>query len=146
MANKKIRFWDTEAQEPVDVRARDNGDGTYALETVTGAAPSSGCIRAAVSAATAGNNTLVAAASGKRTKVLGLLLVAAGAVNVRLDDGPGGTPLTGLISLAAEGNGFVLPMALPGSHWLETSVNTALVLNLSAAVQVSGCIVYYQEA
>ncbi len=146
MANKRIRFWDIGSQEPVDIRVRDNGDGTYALETVTGAVPTAGCVRAAVSVNSAGNNTLVAAASGKRTKVLGLLLVASGAVNVRLDNGPGGAPLTGTISLAAEGNGFVLPVTLPGSHWLETSINTALVLNLSAAVQVSGCIVYYQEA
>lgn len=103
-------------------------------------------LRAAISASTSGDNTLVAAVAGKKTKVLGLVLIASGDVDVRLESGAGGTALTGVISLAADGNGFVLPMALPGMHWLETGVNTLLNLELSAAVQVSGLIVYEQSA
>lgn len=103
--------------------------------------------RAAISAASSGDNTIVAAAAaGIKIKVLAVLLVVSGDVDVRFEDGAGGTALTGVISLAADGNGFVLPLAFPGFHWLETSAATLLNLELSGAVQVSGCIVYYQEA
>jgi hypothetical protein len=101
--------------------------------------------RAAVSVASSGDNTLVAAVTGKKIKVVGLVLVAAGAVNVRLESGAGGTALTGVISLAAAGDGFVLPATLAGQHWVETAAGALLNLELSGAVQVSGCIVYYEE-
>lgn len=103
-------------------------------------------LRAAISAAGAGDNTIVAAgAGGIQTKVLGLLLVVSDDVDIRFENGAGGAALTGVMSLAADGNGFVLPMAMPGYHWWETSAATVLNLELSAAVQVSGCIIYYQE-
>jgi len=103
--------------------------------------------RAAISAAAMGNNTLVVAAgAGLKIKVLGIILVASGDVDVRLEDGAGGAALTGIMSLASDGNGFVLPMTFPGYHWMQTSDNTLLNLELSAAIQVSGCIVYIQEA
>lgn len=102
-------------------------------------------LRAAISAAASGDNTIVAAAGGVKTKVLGLVLVAAGAVDVRFEDGAGGTALTGVMSLAAN-QPFVLPMTHLGYHHFETGVNTLLNLELSGAVQVSGYIVYYQEA
>lgn len=104
-------------------------------------------LRAAISAASSGDNTLIAAAaSGIKNKILALILVASGDVDVRLESGAGGTALTGIISLASDGNGFVLPMTFPGYHWIETAAATLLNLELSAAVQISGCIVYYQEA
>lgn len=103
--------------------------------------------RAAISAAALGNNTLVVAAgAGLKIKVLGLILVTAGDVDVRLEDGAGGAALTGVMSLASDGNGFVLPLSFPGYHWMQTSDNTLLNLELSANIQVSGCIVYIQEA
>ena len=101
--------------------------------------------RVAISAATSGTHTIVAAAAGKRTKVLGVLLMGGGAVNVKFTNGAGGADLTGSMPLATEGNGLVMPVTPPGLHWLETSVNTALVLYLSGTVQVSGVLVYYQE-
>lgn len=103
-------------------------------------------LRAAISAASSGDNTLIAAAgAGIKNKILGIILVTSGDVDVRLESGAGGAALTGVISLASDGNGFVLPATFPGYHWLETAANTLLNLELSAAVQVSGCIVYYQE-
>lgn len=101
--------------------------------------------RAAISAASSGDNTLVAAVTGKKIKVLSLILVAAGDVDVRLESGAGGTALTGVIELAAAGNGFVLPPSFPGYHWVETAAGSLLNLELSLAVQVSGCIVYYED-
>jgi hypothetical protein len=102
--------------------------------------------RAKIDAADSGDNTLVAAVTGKKIKVLGLILIAADAVNVRFEDGAGGTALTGLITLSAATDGFVLPQAFPGYHWMETTAATLLNLELSSAVQVSGLLLYYEDA
>ncbi|MGE3510713.1 MAG: hypothetical protein AB7N65_17710 [Vicinamibacterales bacterium] len=100
----------------------------------------SGPVRVAVSAASNGDNTLVAAqGAGNAIRVMGLMLVAAAAVDVRLESGAGGTPLTGVISLDAKA-GFVWPMSDIG--WVQTADNALLNLELSAAVQVSGNLVY----
>jgi hypothetical protein len=102
--------------------------------------------RAAISAASSGDNTLVAAVADKKIKVLSVLLVAADEVTVRFESGASGTALTGVMSLAANA-GFVLPApADPSNHWFETGVNTLLNLELGGAVQVSGVLSYYEEA
>jgi hypothetical protein len=96
---------------------------------------------AAVSAASSGDNTIVAAAgSGVKIRVLSAKLIAAGAVNVRWESGAGGTALTGVETIAEAGFGYVLPYS-PAGHF-ETAANTLLNLELSAAVQVSGHITY----
>jgi hypothetical protein len=100
--------------------------------------------RAAVSGATSGDNTLVAAVTGKKIKVVALQLVAAGAVNIRLESGAGGTALTGVMALAAAGDGFIWPPC-PGVTWVETAAGALLNLELSGAVQVSGVLVYFVE-
>lgn len=102
-------------------------------------------LRAAISAASSGNNTIVGAVAAKKTKVLGLVIVPASAVTVAFQSGAGGTALTGTMSLAAN-EVFVLPLAMPGYHWFETAAATLLNMSLGGAVQVSGAIVYYQEA
>lgn len=96
---------------------------------------------AAISASSSGNNTLVAAVTGKKIRVLALFLIANGAVNAKLQSGAGGTDLTGLAYCAANG-GFVLPYNKVG--WCETAAATLLNLNLSAAVAVGGCVVYVE--
>ena len=98
--------------------------------------------RAAISGAASGDNTLVVAVTGLKIKVLGMVLYAAGAVDVRLESGAGGTALTGVMSLAAAGEHLVMPMAPPGYHWVETAASALLNLELGAAVQVSGFLVY----
>lgn len=100
--------------------------------------------RAAVSAASSGDNTLVAAVTGKRIKVLALVLVAAGAVTARLESAAGGTALTGVMSLIT-GTPLVLPLTFPGYHWVETAEGALLNLELGGAVQVSGDLLYYEE-
>ena len=94
---------------------------------------------AAVSASSSGDNTLVAAVTGKKIRVLQVFLLAAAAVDVRFEDGAGGTALTGVMSLAANG-GFVMPFSEIG--WMEGSAATLLNLELGGAVQVSGVIAY----
>jgi hypothetical protein len=104
-------------------------------------------LRAVISGATSGNNTIVAAAGGSlKIKVLSVCLVAAAAVTVRFESGADGTALTGVMSLDAK-SGFVLNApADPNCHWFETAANTLLNMELGGAVQVSGMITYYTEA
>jgi hypothetical protein len=101
--------------------------------------------RKPINFSSSGDNEAIPAAPRRRICVIGIILVAAGDVDVRLESGAGGRDLTGDISLAADGNGFVMPMAHPGLHWLECDRGVALNLNLSAAVQVGGCVVYYTD-
>ncbi|MGD9827135.1 MAG: hypothetical protein AB7U66_00260 [Hyphomicrobiaceae bacterium] len=101
---------------------------------------------AAIAAATSGNNTLVAAVSGKKIRVLAIAVVAAGAVDLYFTSAAGGTVIfggsTNKIGLAANG-GFVLPYNPLG--WFENSTtNQLLNMNLSGAVAVSGGLVYVE--
>lgn len=94
--------------------------------------------RAAISASDSGDNTIVAASSGKAFRVLAYVLVADDAVAVKWKDGAS-TDTSGDMSLAA--NGGVAAPYNPDGH-VATSVGNALVLNLSGAVAVNGHLTY----
>jgi hypothetical protein len=95
---------------------------------------------AAVTAASAGDNTLVASVTGKRIRVHALVLVASGGVNTaRFESGAGGTALTGLLDLTDNGQ-LTLPYNPAG--WFQTAAAALLNLELSAATAVAGLIVY----
>jgi hypothetical protein len=96
---------------------------------------------AVISGSASGNNTLVAAVSGKKIRMLSLLLVASGTVNVKFQSGAGGTDLTGLMNLVAN-TGFSLAYS-PIGHF-ETASNTLLNMSLSAAVAVGGVLTYVE--
>lgn len=96
---------------------------------------------AIIDAATSGDNTIVAAVTSKKIRVLSLFLVAAGTVNVRFESGAGGTALSGQMNLIAN-TGFVLPYNPAG--WFETAVNTLLNIELSGAVSVDGSLTYIE--
>lgn len=89
--------------------------------------------------ASSGDNTLVAAVTGKKIRVHSLFLVAAGTVTVRFESGAGGTALTGQMTLAVN-NVLVLPHSAHG--WFETAAATLLNLELSAGVSVDGGLTY----
>lgn len=97
---------------------------------------------AVVNTATSGNNTIVAAqGAGVKIRVVGFMLVAAGAVTANFQSGAGGTTLTGAMSLIT---GVSVPYG-PGPWGLfETAANAILNLNLSGAIQVSGFVVWVQ--
>jgi hypothetical protein len=95
----------------------------------------------AISCSGSGNNTVVAAVPDYKIRVLALSLSASAAVNAKFQSGAGGTDLTGLYYLAANG-GMVLPYNKLG--WFETGVNALLNLNLSGAIPVGGCITYIE--
>ncbi len=93
----------------------------------------------ALSAASSGNNTLVAAVVGKRILVLNCVLIASGAVDAIFQDGAGGTGLSGTLPLTTN-SGFTSPFSDVG--WTKTTANTLLNLNLSDAVSVGGWLTY----
>jgi hypothetical protein len=96
---------------------------------------------ATIAASSSGNNTLIAAVTSKKIRVLSLSLMSNGTVNAKFQSGAGGTDLTGLYYTAAN-TGFVLPFN-PCGHF-ETASNTLLNLNLSGAVAVGGQITYVE--
>jgi hypothetical protein len=95
---------------------------------------------AAIAASTSGDNTLVAAAgSGIKIRVLAYVLVAAGDVTARFEDGASGTALSGQMDLTTN-SGVSAPYNPAG--YFETTANTLLNLELDAAVSVAGHITY----
>lgn len=96
---------------------------------------------AAINVAGSGDNTILAAVTSKKIRVLQVMLMVGGTVNVRFESGAGGTALTGIMELIAQ-TGFVLPYSPVG--WFETASNTLLNLELSAAVNVDGLLVYVE--
>lgn len=97
---------------------------------------------AAISASSSGNNTIIAAVTDKRIRVLSCFLIAATAVTAKWQSGAGGTDLTGTVSLADTG-GYVLPFNEGG--WFQTDPNTLLNLSLGGSVVVAGSVSYIEE-
>jgi hypothetical protein len=96
--------------------------------------------RAVIDNAVSGNNTLVAAVTGKRIRVLSLVAVMTGtAVTIRFESAADGTALTGQMQPSA-GGGFVLPFNPVG--WFETAASELLNMELSGAQSVDGVLQY----
>lgn len=96
-------------------------------------------MRAVIDHASSGDNTVVAAVAGYRIRVTSLFLVAAGAVTVRFESAAGGTALTGVMTVAANGI-LVLPYNPDG--WFQTVAGELLNLELGGAVSVDGALTY----
>lgn len=98
---------------------------------------------AAITAAANGDNTVVALVVSKKIRVLAYKLFAqGGAVDTKWWSNAAGTALTGLLKLAAAGSQDVGHYC-PAGHF-ETVAGQNLVLNLSAAVQTGGYVVYIE--
>lgn len=98
---------------------------------------------AVVNASASGSNTIVAAVSNKRIRVLSYVIIAAGAVTVTWQSAS--TAISGPMALAANGGaapaaGQAVPAGLIGQF--ETNQGDALVISLGAAVSVAGHITY----
>jgi hypothetical protein len=98
---------------------------------------------AAISASSSGSNTVVAAVTGKRIRVLSYVMVAAGDVTATWKSASNN--ISGGMALAANGGaapsaGQATPGGLIGQF--ETNQGEALNLNLSAAVSVAGHLTY----
>ena len=96
---------------------------------------------ATIAASTSGNNTLIAAVTSKKIRVLAAAFMSNGTVNAKFQSGASGTDLTGLFYMVAN-TGAALPYNPAG--WFETGSNTLLNLNLSGAIAVGGCITYIE--
>lgn len=97
---------------------------------------------AIIDAATLGDNTLVAAVTARKIRVLSLYVVASGGANtIRFESGAGGTALSGQMDLAADGQ-LALPYN-PAGHF-ETASAALLNLELSAATSVDGGLTYVE--
>jgi hypothetical protein len=91
-------------------------------------------------AAAGTDTTLVAGVAARKIRVVSLVLVASGgANNVRLESGTGGTALSGVMNLAANGQ---LILGRGGSGWCETAMGALLNLECSAATAVGGMLSY----
>jgi hypothetical protein len=98
-----------------------------------------GLKRATISASGLGDNTIVAAVSGKKLRVYQFCIVAAGAVTAKFQSGAAGTDITGPLALAA--NGILSSGWNPTGHF-DTAESVLLNLNLGGAVAVGGWITY----
>lgn len=100
----------------------------------------------AIGVASSGNNALVTAVSGKIIRVLAMMLMSTGTVNIYFTSGAGGTVIwggsTNKINLIAN-VGYVLPYSPVGWFW-NVSTNQDITVNLSGAVGVSGGLVYIE--
>lgn len=96
---------------------------------------------AAIDAASSGDNTIVSAVTGKKIRVLGVLLISAGDATIRFESGAGGTALTGQMTVSA-GSGFMLPTADSDVGYFQTAAGELLNLEISAGVSMDGFIVY----
>lgn len=99
---------------------------------------------AIISGATSGDNTLVAAVASKKIRVLALHVTASGtaaATKIRFESGAGGTALTGQMDIAQYA-GFTLPFNPVG--WFETASGVLLNMELDAAEQTDGMLVYVE--
>lgn len=95
---------------------------------------------AVVAASTGGNNTLVAAVTAKRIRVIALVLVASGGANTaRLESDADGTAMTGQMDIIDNGQ-LVLPWNPAG--WCQTAAGKLLNLELSAGTAVAGLLTY----
>lgn len=87
-------------------------------------------VKRAAIAATGTDNTLVAAVTGKKIRVLELTMVVTAAAVARFESATGGTALTGQMSFGAN-SVFTLPFSPYG--WMETVAGELLNLELSAS-------------
>lgn len=95
---------------------------------------------APIAASSSGDNTIVDAMEGKKIRVLGYVLVGAGAVNVKFQSGAAGDDLTGVMPIAGAGGGIAATPS--GLGQFETDKGELLNLNLSDAVAVTGHVTY----
>lgn len=95
---------------------------------------------AVINAANSGDNTVVAAVSSKRIRVLAGFFVTGGTVAVTWKSGAA-TAITGAMSYA-ENSGLILPLNQLG--YFQTAQGEGLVVNLGSGTQISGSLTYIE--
>jgi hypothetical protein len=95
---------------------------------------------AVIAASGSGDNSIVAAVTSKKIRVLFWDLIPNAAVNAKWRSAT--TDITGLYYMASQGNGQRAGYNPLG--WFETTAGVALNLNLSGAVAVGGVVGYVE--
>lgn len=98
---------------------------------------------AVINANTSGNNTIVAAVTAKRIRVVAAWVICGSAGDVRFESAANGTALTGQAPVAANG-GFVLPYNEAG--WFQTASAELLNLELSGTLDCNGSVAYVEAS
>lgn len=93
---------------------------------------------AVINASASGDNTIIAAVTGRAINVWKLLFTTAAAVNVTMKAGAS-TSLSG--ALVFSGNGSIF-FAYDGSPYYYVPPGTAFIINLSGAVGIAGTVYY----
>jgi len=112
-------------------------DGTYIYIGGVACTPKWSIINASAS----GITTQIASVSGKKIRVIALVLTSNGTVNVKFQSSTTPTDKTGLFYEVAN-TGFSMPLNPYG--WFETISGEALNINLSAAIAVGGILQYIE--
>lgn len=89
----------------------------------------------------AGSNITISGVAGKSLRVVAIYYNVAADVNVTLEDGAGGPPITGQNNYKA-GSGLALPYNPKG--WMQTSRGNGLSVRLSSAVSLGGALAYVE--
>jgi len=97
----------------------------------------------AINCSTSGDNTIVTGTAGQTIRVFAFFFVVNAPVNIKWKDGAAADFHPVLPFLAQGASWEKDPMGRP---WFTTQTGNALVLNLSAAVQVSGRCYYTKSA
>jgi len=101
------------------------------------------CAEAVIDTTTSGDNTIVSGTAGQTIRVYKIITFANSANDLTLKDGAS-TKLMGVINLASN-TGWVFDNDSSGHCPFTLTAGNALVLNLSAATQVSGRVWYIKE-
>jgi hypothetical protein len=88
-----------------------------------------------------GDNTVVAAASGKRVLIHRLMLVCSAATNLTFKRGS--TSLSGAMAMGANGG---ITFDITGEPWFTTDVAEAFVISQSGTAQISGTVYWIELA
>lgn len=94
---------------------------------------------ALISGVTDGDNTVVAAVTGKRVRVIGLHMVSAGDQTAVFQSAAGGTALTGVMTMI---KGVPFTAYNPLGLFEQDVADELLNLALTESVQVSGFVTY----
>lgn len=149
-SGKDIAVDTVSAQEHQLMKVEFGGDGSATMVEqvqplpVRFGSPSAANLSSAqISAASSGQNTLLAGTASQTIRVFKFFLMNAGAASVNVKFRTGTTDLHPAIPLAP-GASWVLDF--DGEPWFVTATAEDLILNLSAAVQVSGRFYYTKSA
>ncbi len=135
------RAQDIIGAEPEEVADDDRVDALFDMNGRLAVTAGSDYKYADINDAASGNNTIIAAqAAGKRIAVWSILIVSDGTVDVRWEDGAGGTAFTGQVPLQ-EREGYTYSAGGLVPLFVGTAA-TLLNLELSAAINVHGHVSY----